>query len=244
MSDRYDSLMEILTWRRSIRRYKNKPVSDEALLKICDAGHYAMAGGNSQPWEFIIVKDTNTIEALRKVYEEGDFRWTYWLEQQRSEQYRHPAFNFPQNELEERARKATEQLAAPAIICLMYDPRKQFGSVLSARADMADGSQSVISCTMGGCCMTMQIAAASLGLSSARCDCNQQDGYRKVLGYPEPVFLYAMMPVGYRDYEPGPPKRLPLENLIHYEHYDTDKYMENDEVLKHILKIRGQYGKI
>ena len=37
MSDRYDSLMEILTWRRSIRRYKNKPVSDEALLKICDA---------------------------------------------------------------------------------------------------------------------------------------------------------------------------------------------------------------
>ena len=46
---------------------------------------------------------------------------------------------------------------------------------------------------MGGCSMTMHIAAASLGLSSARCDCNQQEGYREVLGYPEPVMLYAIM---------------------------------------------------
>lgn len=236
----YGSLMETLTWRRSIRRFTNQPVADEDLLKICDAAHLAMSGGNSQPWEFMIIKNPETMAKLREVYLHDDYQFTYWLEQQRVPELRHPYFNFPANEMEENAKRATGWADAPAMICLLYDPRKQFGSVLSARANLADGSVSVLSCTMGHVSMLTQLAAASLGLSSARIDTNSQDGYRKVLGIPEPVRLYTMAPVGYRAYEPGPPKRLPLEDLVHYEHYDMDKLLTGDGVLKHIEKIRGQ----
>ena len=215
-------------------------MADEDLVKICDLAHYAMSGGNSQPWEFIIIKDRDTIDALRRVYEEEDYRFTYWLEQQRDAKYRHPSFNFPAEELEERAHSSTAQLDAPAVIAIVYDPRKQFGSVLSARANLADGSVSVLSCTMGHVSMLLHLAAASLGLSSSRCDTNSQDGYRKVLGLPEPLRLYCMVPIGYRAYEPGAPRRLDTESLIHYEKYDMSRYKSGEQILEHLEQIHAQ----
>lgn len=236
----YDALMETLMWRRSIRKFTDEPVSDEDLMKIVDAAHYAMSGGNSQPWEFVIIKDKKTIHELADVYANDDYQFTYWLEQQRAPEYRHPYFNYPPEELEEQRKRALEWADAPAMIAICYDPRKQFGSVLSARANLADGSVSVLSCTMGHVSMLVQLAAASLGLSSARIDTNSQDGYRKVLGIPEPVRLYVMVPIGHRAYQPGPPRRLPIEELVHYEKYDEDKMIKGDMFLKHLDKIRGQ----
>jgi nitroreductase len=101
----YDALMETLLWRRSIRGFKPDPVSDEDLYKIIDAAHYAMSGANSQPWEFIIVKDPETKQKLREVYEHDDYQFTYWLEQQRDPEFPHPYFNFPPEEIEQQMQK-------------------------------------------------------------------------------------------------------------------------------------------
>lgn len=102
----YDALMETLKWRRSIRKFTDEPVSDEDLVKIIDAAHYAMSGANSQPWEFIIIKDNETMQKLRAVYEKDDYQFTYWLEQQRDAEYRHPYFNYPPEEIEEQMKRA------------------------------------------------------------------------------------------------------------------------------------------
>ncbi len=235
----YDELMETLLWRRSIRKFTDEPVSDEDLHKIVDAAHYAMSGANSQPWEFIIIKNKETINQLREVYKKDDYQFTYWLEQQRDAEYRHPYFNYAPEEIDEQMERATGWGDAPAMIAVVYDPRKQFGSVLSARANLADGSVSVLSCTMGHVSMLIQLAAASLGLSSARIDTNSQAGYREVLNLPEPMRLYIMVPVGHRAYQPGPPRRFPVDELIHYEQYDTDRLMTGEKFLEHLKKIRG-----
>jgi len=58
------------------------------------------------------------------------------------------------------------------------------------------------------------------------------------LGYPEPVELDVIIPIGYRAYEPGPPHRLPLDELVHYDRYDMDKYMRNEDFLQHLKRIR------
>jgi 5,6-dimethylbenzimidazole synthase len=49
--------------RRSVRAFKGG-VSDELLRKIILAGTKAPTAGNSQPWEFIIVKDSKIIEKI------------------------------------------------------------------------------------------------------------------------------------------------------------------------------------
>lgn len=57
-------LLEAIISRRSIRRYQQRPVALEALLKLTDAGRLAATGGNRQPWEFIIVHQKELVETL------------------------------------------------------------------------------------------------------------------------------------------------------------------------------------
>lgn len=50
-------LLEIISSRRSIRKYRNEPVSDRLINEILEAGRWAPSGLNNQPWRFAIIKD-------------------------------------------------------------------------------------------------------------------------------------------------------------------------------------------
>ncbi|AZR72682.1 hypothetical protein BBF96_04320 [Anoxybacter fermentans] len=50
-------VMEAIRKRRSIRAYKNEPISDEILQKLLTAGQLAPTGNNKQPWKLIVVRD-------------------------------------------------------------------------------------------------------------------------------------------------------------------------------------------
>lgn len=54
--------LECIRTRRSIRKYKDKPVEWEKVSNILDAGRMAPSAGNVQNWKFIIIRD----EAARK----------------------------------------------------------------------------------------------------------------------------------------------------------------------------------
>lgn len=58
--------MNAIFRRRSIRKYTNKRVSDEELTVLLRAAMSAPSAGNGQPWEFIVVRDR---ESLRKITE-------------------------------------------------------------------------------------------------------------------------------------------------------------------------------
>lgn len=51
-----DRLIDLLKSRRSIRAFKPDPIPDEYIQKIIEAARWAPSGGNSQPWEFIVIK--------------------------------------------------------------------------------------------------------------------------------------------------------------------------------------------
>jgi len=48
-------LFEAILKRRSVRRYKDKPIDDSALGKILDAARWAPNAGNYNSWRFIVV---------------------------------------------------------------------------------------------------------------------------------------------------------------------------------------------
>ncbi len=56
--------MEVVKNRRSIRRYKPDPVSDEILNQILEAARLAPSAGHRQPWHFIVVKNPETKKQL------------------------------------------------------------------------------------------------------------------------------------------------------------------------------------
>jgi len=53
---------KILT-RRSIRKFKNEPVSEEVMNNILEAGRRSPSATNKQPWHFVIARDQKAKEA-------------------------------------------------------------------------------------------------------------------------------------------------------------------------------------
>jgi nitroreductase len=58
-------LQLLIRERRSVRRYKDEPVSKEVLEKILEAGRYAPTGRNSQNVNYVVLASLNDIGTLR-----------------------------------------------------------------------------------------------------------------------------------------------------------------------------------
>lgn len=60
-------MIKAIETRRSIRKYKNKPVEEEKIKELIESARLAPSGDNSQPWNFIIVKSQEMREKLAAV---------------------------------------------------------------------------------------------------------------------------------------------------------------------------------
>lgn len=59
-------MLNLLLNRRSIRKFTAEPVAETDLQKILQAGLLSPSGRSKTPWEFVVVQDKNTLEALGK----------------------------------------------------------------------------------------------------------------------------------------------------------------------------------
>lgn len=50
-------LLDLIRTRSSIRTFIDKPVEDDKIAQILEAGRWAPTGGNKQPWRFVVVRD-------------------------------------------------------------------------------------------------------------------------------------------------------------------------------------------
>jgi len=57
-------MLEMIIRRQSDRKYSDKPVENEKLERIIEAGRMAPSACNSQPWKFIIVTDPALLRDL------------------------------------------------------------------------------------------------------------------------------------------------------------------------------------
>ena len=58
--------MEVISKRRSIRKYKSDPIPDAEIDYVLESARLAPSWANSQCWKFIVVKDKNVREELAK----------------------------------------------------------------------------------------------------------------------------------------------------------------------------------
>jgi F420 biosynthesis protein FbiB-like protein len=79
--------LEAIAARRSIRKFKDTPVPNEAVETILKAAIQAPSGNNRQPWRFVVVKEDERTEMVRDMREGidqlaamginlGSSRWT------------------------------------------------------------------------------------------------------------------------------------------------------------------------
>jgi len=58
------TISELIRTQRATRLYTDQPVSDEAIRTVLQAGRRAQSSKNTQPWQFIVVRDRETLQKL------------------------------------------------------------------------------------------------------------------------------------------------------------------------------------
>jgi F420 biosynthesis protein FbiB-like protein len=57
-------MTDLLFSRRSVRRFKPDPIPDEVIRRILEAAHAAPSAHNSQPWRFVVLRDSRERRTL------------------------------------------------------------------------------------------------------------------------------------------------------------------------------------
>jgi len=60
-----NNIEEIIMNRRSVRKFNDKPITDDELSAIIEAGRWAPTGGNCQTVHFLVITNKDVLETLR-----------------------------------------------------------------------------------------------------------------------------------------------------------------------------------
>jgi nitroreductase len=60
------NVSEAIRLKRAVREFSSRPISDEAVFHILNAGRRAQSAKNQQQWEFIAIRDREVLSSLAK----------------------------------------------------------------------------------------------------------------------------------------------------------------------------------
>jgi nitroreductase len=62
---------DAITSRRNVREFADRPIDEDSVTRILEAGRRAPSSRNWQPWDFVTVTDREQLRALSKVWQGG-----------------------------------------------------------------------------------------------------------------------------------------------------------------------------
>src|SRR4030042_4492295 len=224
-----DNFINLIKWRRIIRAYKPDSIPDEYIQKIIEAARWAPSGGDSQPWEFIVIKSKEIKDKISDLFMES-IKPLRQAELTREKELRIPALEI---EMPEPGFKS-----APVFILLCGDARTNEAFPLTVYQKW--GTEVFIS-NLAGAFLCMQLAAKYLGLGSQWVSSSgslMEDKLKELLNIPEKIKIYDMMAVGYPAYQLG--LRSPRKNdeMTHSERYDRSKLRTDQQIKEFIKNLR------
>src|SRR3990172_7433478 len=201
---------EAIQKRRSIRRFKTDPVSDDLIQQLLESARLAPSGSNTQPWRFIVIKNAETRQKLQAA----------------SYNQRHvgqapliiaccadiKAFGeFPE--------RIEELITAGA---LPEKTREVFVPSLKKGGMSADIKWHLLIAATGNTDIAiehMALQAVELGLGTCWVRWFDDNKVKEILEIPKNIEIIALLPVGYPDEEPPQRPRFGIEKMVYYEKY-------------------------
>jgi nitroreductase/uncharacterized protein YciI len=192
-------VFEALGSARAMRRLEPDPVPDELIEKLIWAATRASNPGNSQAWEFVVVRDPATRRALRDAIAAGMKGMLDALPAGRTDS---------ESRMLEGALHLVRNLdRVPVLIAVcarrIYPP----GNPLDLYAWSAAYPASQNLC----------VAARALGLGTTFTTFQTlaEPEVRRILGIPDDVLIGTLIPVGWPERAFGPVRRKPVREVIH-----------------------------
>lgn len=157
-----DALQAILS-RKSIRQYTDQAVAEDDITALLWAAMAAPSAGNEQPWQFVVIRDRQTLDAIP---------------------HHHPYAAM------------APQASVAILVCGDLDMEKHVGYWVQ---DCAAATQNIL------------IAAHAKGLGAVWLGVyprqKRMAGLQQLLGLPERIIPFALIPVGYPAEDKPPANR-------------------------------------
>lgn len=226
------AFLEVLRSRRSIRSgfLRDVPVPDEYIDQILEAARLAPSAGNSQPWEFLVIRDSQTRDKIVDLYK------SQMRDKLEIEQITRGQRSFVDAGIDFRH--------APVHVLVLGDPRTNDAYPMRTKLDKWE---SHFHGSLANCVIQMLLTAEVLGLSSSYIS-DVASPYlsvmlKSLLDIPEPLQLYHLLPIGFAKRSPTirHPRRA-LEEMVHHERYDRSKLRGEAELQEFMntMSIRGR----
>lgn len=196
-------LLDVMKARRSIRKFKVDPVSDENITQLIEAARLAPSGSNLQPTRFVVVKSK---EAREKLSEATPLPFVTKAPVVIACCVDSESLSGLQNryaELKEAGAFVDTPLDNPDSDS--YTTRRQMDQA-TAEAYMRLNAAIAIE--------HITLRAVDLGLGTCWIMMFDQAKARQALGINENFSIVALIPVGYPDQNPAPRPRLDMQKLI------------------------------
>ena len=201
-------IFEVIYNCRAMRRIKPDPVPEELLLKLADAGNHGPTGSNVQNVRWVIVRDA---ERKRLLAEQNRKHLGAYLAADRVEELPHHP-------------KAKRDRMREAVVWQM-DHMHEIPALIVACLEFAEAQADPGRAGGGGyvwpAVQNVLLAARGLGLGAAPTTLGLRDraAIRDILGLPETVEAYCLIPVGYPMGNFGPVTRLPVADTVHWDRW-------------------------
>jgi nitroreductase len=218
-------LFEAIYSARSLRRLRPDPVPGELITKILDAAIRAPSGGNSQNWAFIVVRDLEQRQKLGAIYRKA----SDIAEAMYAARGRPPHLTEQQFARMMGAGAYLWQHMGEAPVLLfpcgrrpIMPPREAFRpDIAFSWEDEAAYADRIRGASIYPAVQNIILACRALGLGTLittnhiRCE----DEVKTLLGIPEDVATFALMPIGWPLDRFGPLTRRPLAEVAHAERW-------------------------
>ena len=174
-------LMDIIKNRRSIRRYKDKPIPEQLLNKLLEAARWAPSWANTQCWHFVVVKDE---EIKKKI----------------------------QATVSPRNPSSLAIINAPVLLVVCGQLKRS--GFYNDQFPTKFGDWFMFD--LGLATQNLCLAAHEYGLGTVIVGLFDHDKVGEIVKLPAEHEVLALVPLGYPDHDPSPPKRREVQEFTHY----------------------------
>ncbi len=212
-----EELGKLMKTRRSIRKFQDKPVPEDLLLKALELATWAPNGGNFQPWRFLIISNKKLIHQMADMVKAKTELMTSWPE---AKQF---------GEVMDRWRKSSDFFrGAPVCIAtLMGKYNSPADKVLQARGETDPVARDIRAYRQLGNSSLQSIAAAityllmilhHMGLGATWMAGPQQakKEIESLLNIPPEWHFVNLIPVGYPAEKPEDRPRKPIMEVVQF----------------------------
>lgn len=199
-------LWEVMRTSSAVRRYRDDPVSDEAIETCLHAATWAPSGGNQQPWKFVVLRSSTVRDVITAAaHQTWDVMADFYK------------FSMPDDTADDPKSRVLRAMAehmrvggaAPVLVLFCVQPQRgttelqQGGSIFPAvqnflLAARAQGLGAAITLWHGSC----------------------EDELRSMVGIPDDWKIATLLTVGWPKGGHHPVRRKPLDEVAATDHWD------------------------